>query len=166
MRGGPTRGHGLSGVDQDGCGLLALQDGSHVGMQFRPDIIRKKGFTVLGAEDQMNQDLGTVPPRISSPVDRPIRAGSVSRLQPGRCPGFHSNALSGHLVRSSGLLPLLQSPPSLGGQNSNLSARGRQNVGLVRAVRTCHARTVAIQPLPLLLGLRSLHSRPGLRSPG
>ena len=31
---------------------------SHIGMQFRPDVISKNGFAVLGVEDQMNQDLG------------------------------------------------------------------------------------------------------------
>jgi hypothetical protein len=47
----------LDRVDQDSWRVHSLQDRSHVGMQFRPDVIRKNGFAALGTKDQMNQNL-------------------------------------------------------------------------------------------------------------
>ena len=44
----------FDGIDENGCGTKVLENRGHVGVEVRANVVGDKGFSVLGAKNQVD----------------------------------------------------------------------------------------------------------------
>lgn len=92
----------FDGIDEGGSAAEVLQDGGHVGVQGAANRVGDDGFTIFGAEDEVNVEAGQ---GLGHRFGRPFRAlGVLLRASPGRCPGLAWAAPLGWKTLADGFL--------------------------------------------------------------